>query len=76
MKNFIPFFSVAVAAICLQNCCNRDEEITPNYHSQDEVQTALIQKVDSTKTAEDTVDPNPPEPPVRDGDNWRSNTLK
>ena len=42
------------------------------YKNQiNETENTFIKRGDSSKTAGDTIDPNKPDPPVRDGDNWR-----
>ena len=68
MKKFIPIFSIAVTSVTLQNCTNRDEEINLRDVQFDKIETTMMMKGDSTKSSEEVVDPDPP---VRDGDNWR-----
>ncbi|WP_426278583.1 hypothetical protein ACN9MN_04555 [Chryseobacterium sp. S-02] len=67
MKKFIPIFSIAIAAISLQNCSNRDLEIL-DLNESDDIQQNQVMRKDSAKSSEEIVDPDPP---VRDGDNWR-----
>lgn len=67
MKKFIPIFSIAIAAMSLQNCANRDEDLIRDDGSYEELKISMIKK-DSAKSSEEIVDPDPP---VRDGDNWR-----
>ncbi|MFC4163373.1 hypothetical protein ACFOWU_06905 [Epilithonimonas zeae] len=67
MKKFIPIFSIAIAAISLQNCSNRDLEIL-DLNESDDIQKNQVMRKDSAKSSEEIVDPDPP---VRDGDNWR-----
>lgn len=67
MKKFIPIFSIAIAAFSLQNCSNRDLEIL-DLNESDDIQKKQVMRKDSAKSSEEIVDPDPP---VRDGDNWR-----
>ncbi|MDR6919995.1 hypothetical protein [Chryseobacterium sp. 2987] len=67
MKKFIPILSIAIAAMSLQNCANRDEDLIQDDNSFDEVKMSIMKK-DSAKSSEEIIDPDPP---VRDGDNWR-----
>jgi len=67
MKKLIPIFSIAIAAISLQNCANRDEDIIRDGRSYEDLKISIMKK-DSAKSSEEIVDPDPP---VRDGDNWR-----
>ncbi|TXF78851.1 hypothetical protein [Chryseobacterium sp.] len=68
MKKFIPIFSLAIGSVFLQNCTNRDEDVISENNQLDEIVKTTMMKGDSTQTSEETVDPDPP---VRDGDNWR-----
>ncbi|MEA1847644.1 hypothetical protein U9K52_01860 [Chryseobacterium sp. MHB01] len=68
MKKLIPIFSIAIAAMSLQNCSNRDEDLIQDDNSFDEVKMSIMKK-DSAKSSEEIIDPDPP---VRDGDNWRT----
>ncbi|MNY05809.1 hypothetical protein D3C86_1385390 [compost metagenome] len=53
----------------MQNCTHRDEEINVRDDRSDQIEkTMMMMKGDSAKTSEEIVDPDPP---VRDGDNWR-----
>lgn len=67
MKKLIPIFSIAIAAISLQNCANRDEDIIRDGRSYEDLKISIMKK-DSARSSEEIVDPDPP---VRDGDNWR-----
>jgi hypothetical protein len=67
MKKFIPILSLAIAAISLQNCTNRDEDLMRNDSSYEEIKMSIMKR-DSAKSSEETI---VPDPPVRDGDNWR-----
>lgn len=69
MKKFIPFFSIAIASVLMQNCTNRDEDVISDSDQFDQIEKTLIMRGDSTKSAGEIVDPDPP---VRDGDNWRA----
>lgn len=71
MKKFIPILSLAIGSVCLQNCINRDEDIDSDYKVPPELKNNMMIRQDSAKSIEETIDTNPPDPPVRDGDNWR-----
>lgn len=74
MKKFIPFFSIMIAAVSLQNCTHRDEDMISNsaYNEKSEpIINGLVMKQDSAKSIEVIEDPGTKDPPVRDGDNWR-----
>lgn len=71
MKKFIPFLSIAVCSVCLLNCSNRDENMDSHERLPDNVQKTWIMREDSAASSEQTIDPTPIDPPVRDGDNWR-----
>jgi len=74
MKKFIPFFSMMIGAVCLQNCTHRDEEIISNSEQIEKSEPTVkisAMKQDSAKSSEVTENPDPKDPPVRDGDNWR-----
>lgn len=68
MKKFIPIFSITVASVFMQNCTHRDEEINVRDDRSDQIEKTIMMKGDSAKTSGEIVDPDPP---VRDGDNWR-----
>lgn len=68
MKKFIPIFSITIASVFMQNCTHRDEEINVRDDRSDQIEKTMMMKGDSTKTSGEIVDPDPP---VRDGDNWR-----
>jgi len=67
MKKLIPIFSIAIAAMSLQNCANRDEDLIRDDSPHEDLKISIMKK-DSAKSSEEIVDPDPP---VRDGDNWR-----
>ena len=67
MKKFIPIFSITIASVLIQNCTNRDDEINVHDDRSDQIEKMMM-KGDSAKTSEEIIDPDPP---VRDGDNWR-----
>ncbi|KFF00702.1 membrane protein [Chryseobacterium formosense] len=68
MKKFIPIFSITIASVFMQNCTHRDEEINVRDEQSDQIEKTIMMKGDSAKTSGEIVDPDPP---VRDGDNWR-----
>ncbi|MXS71591.1 hypothetical protein GSF70_10215 [Flavobacteriaceae bacterium W22] len=71
MKKFIPIFSIAIASVCLQNCINREEDIVSDSDPLTEIEKEMMMRGDSAKSSGEILDPDP-DPPVRDGDNWRS----
>lgn len=68
MKKFIPIFSVTIASVFMQNCTHRDEEINVHDDRSDQIEKTMMMKGDSARFSEEIIDPDPP---VRDGDNWR-----
>lgn len=68
MKKFIPIFSITIASVFMQNCTHRDEEINVRDDRSHQIEKTMMMKGDSAKTSGEIVDPDPP---VRDGDNWR-----
>lgn len=67
MKKRIPIFSILIASLLIQSCDNRNEDLI--HRDVDHKKTdAGAMRGDSTKTSGEMVDPDPP---VRDGDNWR-----
>ncbi|MFY1047504.1 hypothetical protein [Chryseobacterium sp. GP-SGM7] len=73
MKKFIPFLSIVIGTISLQNCAERDEDIISTNNEKLEIRSDAYMKSDSAKSAEEILDPDPP---VRDGDNWRTINKK
>ncbi len=74
MKKFIPFFSIIITAVCLQNCTPRDEDMISDseyIEKSEPTINGLVMKQDSAKSIEVIEDPGTKDPPVRDGDNWR-----
>jgi hypothetical protein len=74
MKKFIPFISIMIAAVCMQNCSHRDEDIISNNEQIESSKLStdvFTMKQDSAKSIEMIENPGPKDPPVRDGDNWR-----
>ncbi|SHG07885.1 hypothetical protein SAMN02787073_3488 [Chryseobacterium vrystaatense] len=74
MKKFIPFFSIMIAAVCMQNCSHRDEDMISNNEqivSSERSADIFAMKQDSAKSIDLIENPEPKDPPVRDGDNWR-----
>ncbi|MGG7437400.1 hypothetical protein ACQ7CU_04895 [Chryseobacterium arthrosphaerae] len=74
MKKFIPFFSIMIGAVFLQNCTHRDEDFKLNSEKiEKSVRSTGISamKKDSAKSPVMIENPGPKDPPVRDGDNWR-----
>lgn len=68
MKKFIPIFSIAVSSFLMKNCTSREEDLNADGLPSETVNKSLMMRGDSAKTSDDIVDPDPP---VRDGDNWR-----
>ncbi len=68
MKKFIPIFSIAVSSFLMLSCTSRDEDLKIDDLLFEIAGETFMMKVDSAKNSEAIVDPDPP---VRDGDNWR-----
>ncbi|PQA97003.1 hypothetical protein B0A69_02850 [Chryseobacterium shigense] len=68
MKKFIPFLSIMIGSVLSQSCVQRDEDIISTNNEKFEIKNNLQMRYDSAKTAQQIIDPDPP---VRDGDNWR-----
>ncbi|WP_265427296.1 hypothetical protein [Chryseobacterium sp. YIM B08800] len=74
MKKFIPFLSIMIAAVFMQNCSHRDEDMIPSnklIKNSERSADVFSMKQDSAKSTDLIENPNPKDPPVRDGDNWR-----
>lgn len=74
MKKFIPFFSIVIGVVSLQNCTHRDDDTTSNNEKIEKSEptiNGMAMKQDSAKSIEAIKDPETKDPPVRDGDNWR-----
>jgi len=79
MKKFIPFFSIVIGVVSLQNCTHRDDDIISNNEKIEQPEptiNGLIMKQDSAKSIEAIENPETKDPPVRDGDNWRLTKQK
>ncbi len=72
MKKLIPIFSILIASLLIQSCDNRNEDLM-HEDTLPDITDASTMRGDSTKTSGETVDPDPP---VRDGDNWRQDLHK
>lgn len=70
MKKFIPILSSTLFLVCMQNCVQRDEDIISDNNPSDITSNSMMMRQDSARSSE-ILDPDPPDPPVRDGDNWR-----
>ncbi|WP_288244006.1 hypothetical protein [uncultured Chryseobacterium sp.] len=69
MKKIIPILGVSIGAVLLQQCEERNEPVQDlTIPSEMKVEGQEVRK-DSAKSSQEIVDPDPP---VRDGDNWRS----
>jgi len=68
MKKFIPIFSIAVSLFLMRNCTSRDEDLNPDDLAFESAGKTFMMRGDSAKNSDDIVYPDPP---VRDGDNWR-----
>ncbi|WDF45985.1 hypothetical protein PQ459_13865 [Chryseobacterium sp. KACC 21268] len=68
MKKLFPFLSLMACAFGMLNCVNRDEGFSSNVENKG-LQSTVSFRGDSLITENPIVDPDPP---VRDGDNWRS----
>lgn len=68
MKKFIPILSIVITSVFLQNCSNRDEDLSTVSKHSDEIGKTVLMRCDSANTEKDSIKGDPP---VRDGDNWR-----
>lgn len=73
MRKFIPILSFSIGTMFLQHCAERTEETQALAEQQISQPTGRQASKDSAKTSQEPVDPDPP---VRDGDHWRSTTKK
>jgi len=64
MKKLVPYLSLLCLAVSLIQCSGRDENADENYKPQ-----GISKRGDTASTINPIVDPDPP---VRDGDNWRN----
>ncbi len=69
MKKFIPFLSIILGSVSIQNCVQRDEDIISSNNEKFEMKKDSQMRSDSAKSSEQIIDPD--DPPVRDGDNWK-----
>lgn len=72
MKKLIPFLTIVIGSVFLQNCTQRDKEITQNTTQFEQKKELHRAKGDSTKSSEHL----DPDPPVKDGDDWRTAPKK
>ncbi|AZB30265.1 MULTISPECIES: hypothetical protein [Chryseobacterium] len=73
MKKFIPILSLVTCTVFLQNCVQRDEDVTSDRVTSEIVSNNATMRNDSARSGQ-ILDPDPPDEPdepVRDGDNWR-----
>lgn len=68
MKKLFPFLSLIACSFSMLNCVNRDEGLSSNVENNGPRSTVSF-RGDSLIIEDPIVDPDPP---VRDGDNWRS----
>lgn len=54
--------------MCMQSCTHRDEDLISEKNLKENIKSNVQMRSDSAKSSEQIVDPDPP---VRDGDNWR-----
>lgn len=75
MKKLIPILSLALGSAMMQNCSQRDEDIASSTitNSADKLQDHPMMGRDSTQLSDHHLDPDPP---VRDGDDWRTVPAK
>lgn len=67
MKKLIPLLAIVTGSVFLQNCTQRDEEITQLQTHFEREQEPISAKGDSTESSGHVY----PDPPVKDGDDWR-----
>lgn len=70
MKKIIPIVGVSIVAVLLHQCAESNDHIQEFTEMSADHQ--VIRK-DSAHSSQEIVDPDPP---VRDGDNWRSKPKK
>lgn len=75
MKKLIPILSLALGSAIMQNCSQRDEDIATSTTEKnaDKLQDHPLIGRDSTQSSDHHLDPDPP---VRDGDDWRTVPTK
>lgn len=73
MKKFILILSIAITSVFMQNCSNRDEDLSTVSTHSDEVGKTVQMRCDSGNNETDSIKGDPP---VRDGDNWRFSPNK
>jgi hypothetical protein len=73
MKKIIPILGVSIGAMLLQQCAERNDNIEGLTDFSELKATDQLVRKDSAKSSQEIVDPDPP---VRDGDNWRSTPKK
>ncbi|MBD3905402.1 hypothetical protein NAL32_12820 [Chryseobacterium sp. Ch-15] len=62
------------SAVLLQNCIQRDDDLSTSHISSDMINDNTMMRSDSAGSRGETLYPDPPDEPdepVRDGDNWR-----
>jgi len=69
MKKFIPILCLTAFTFAVQNCNNRDEDLVRENYSKEVISNTSQKRSDTTTKQPSIVDPDPP---VRDGDNWRT----
>ncbi|MBF6643926.1 MULTISPECIES: hypothetical protein [Chryseobacterium] len=68
MKKIIPILGIGIGALILQRCAERNDNIQDLTDSSVQKLNDQSVRKDSTRSTQEIVDPDPP---VRDGDNWR-----
>ena len=69
MKTIITILSLMISTLCIQSCTNREEDIISGHNAVKAANPPSLMHRDSIK---DLTQTPPTNPPVRDGDNWRS----
>jgi len=68
MKKLFPFLSLIACSLSMLNCAEHDDAALSKTET-DDLKPAVFLRGDTLRKDNSPVDPDPP---VRDGDNWRS----
>lgn len=68
MKKLFPFLSLIACAFGVLNCAEHDDAVLPKTET-DDLKPAVFLRGDTIRKDNPPVYPDPP---VRDGDNWRT----
>ncbi|MGX9986857.1 hypothetical protein [Soonwooa purpurea] len=73
MKKYIPLFVFTISIIGLKSCRDQNDILAPTETKSQEKNTNYMKRdsLDIDKNSKE----NDPDPPVKDGQDWRSNTA-